>query len=128
MTEKEIKIARNCMETYLNFVSLAALSDKQREFYSGGAAAINDFLCRIGYGNTVEDLALRLQIGDNRIEELRGSWEHETNDPESQEWREDLTEEETALVEQWDAKAESQIHEMCADILEIERRRKGDIS
>lgn len=28
MTEKEIKIARNCMETHLNLASQAALSDK----------------------------------------------------------------------------------------------------
>ena len=127
MTEKEIKIARNCMETYLNFASQTALSDKQREFYSGSAAAINDFLCQIGYGDTVKDLSLRLQIGDNRIEELCESWENVTNDPESQEWRENLTEEETALVEQWDSKAESQICKMCTDILEIERNRKSGI-
>ena len=124
MTEKEIKIVRNCMETHLNFASQAALSDKQREFYRGAAAAINDLLCHLGCGNAVMNLALRLQTGDDQIEELRWCFDNESNDPESQEWRENLTEAEADLIEQWDMRIETQIGKLCSDILELEKQKR----
>lgn len=124
MTEKEIKIARNCMENHLNFASQAALSDKKREFYRGAAAAINDLLYHLGCGDAVTDLALRLQIGDDRIEELRWCFDNESNDPESQEWRENLTEVEADLIEQWDMRIETQICKLCSDILELEKQKR----
>lgn len=33
---------------------------------------------------------------------LRENWNNETNEPYTQEWRDDLTEEEAAIVESWD--------------------------
>lgn len=41
-------------------------------------------------------------MDDYRMEELRARLGQETNDPESQEWREDLTPEELEYVEQLD--------------------------
>lgn len=110
------------METHLNFASQAALSDKQREFYRGAVAAINDLLCHLGCGDAVMNLALRLQTGDDQIEELRWCFDNESNDPESQEWRENLTE--ADLIEQWDMRIETQIGKLCSDILELEKQKR----
>lgn len=41
-------------------------------------------------------------ITEERIEEMKEYFWAETNDPETEEWREDLTKEEAALVESWD--------------------------
>lgn len=37
-----------------------------------------------------------------RIRELQESWEHETNDPETETWRDDLTPQEAQIVADWD--------------------------
>jgi len=37
-----------------------------------------------------------------RIRELQENWEHETNDPETEEWRDDLTPQEAQIVAVWD--------------------------
>lgn len=37
-----------------------------------------------------------------RIRELQESWEHETNDPETETWRDDLTSQEAQIVAAWD--------------------------
>ena len=39
---------------------------------------------------------------EQRIEMLRANWHNETNEPETQEWRNELTSEEAALVDKWD--------------------------
>ena len=45
-------------------------------------------------------------------EELRSAWENETNDPETQEWRDDLTADERKLVDQWDDNYEQALAQM----------------
>lgn len=69
VTERIQKKGRSCMETYLNFASQTSLDDKTSAFYRGAAAAVNDLLCQIGYGEMVEDLAAHLQIGELTKEE-----------------------------------------------------------
>jgi hypothetical protein len=39
-----------------------------------------------------------MAIDEDRLEELQELWERETNDPDTQEWRDDLTGEEQRLV------------------------------
>lgn len=63
-----------------------------------------------------------------RYEELQRYFWDESNDPETQEWREDLTADEAAMVEQWDtqtAKGFSQlaqdIHKKEAEAFELDR-------
>lgn len=41
-------------------------------------------------------------ITENRYLHLIWLWENETNDEETQEWRNELTDEEQALVDRWD--------------------------
>ena len=115
MTREELKVARQSMETYINFAAQSALSNKQQEFYRGAAAAINDLLFRHGAGEAVEDLAIRLSVGDDRIEQLRWCFDNETNAPETQEWRERLTEEEADLVEHWQTQYDNGFVKMCSD-------------
>lgn len=52
-------------------------------------------------------------------EELYDNWSNETNDSATQEWRDDLTPEEEALVRQWDARYVAGLQRM-AEALEPE--------
>lgn len=45
---------------------------------------------------------IKLSIDETRLEELREWHDAETNDPETQEWRDDLTPDEMAVVAKWD--------------------------
>lgn len=56
-----------------------------------------------------------------RYEQLCWLWENETNDEETQEWRNELTAEEQALVDQWDYEFNDGLHRMYQDM-------KGDVS
>lgn len=62
-------------------------------------------------------------MDDNRREELRARLGRETNDPESQEWRKDLTPEELEYVEQLDDQYVTGIAAMCSAILVREQIR-----
>lgn len=57
----------------------------------------------------------------NREAELQRLFWAETKDPETQEWREDLTAEEAELVAAWDDQAEIGIAILCREILKTER-------
>lgn len=57
----------------------------------------------------------------NREAELQRLFWAETNDLETQEWREDLTAEEAELVAAWDDQAEIGIALLCREILKTER-------
>ena len=48
-----------------------------------------------------EDL-LEKRIDEERLQEMQSDYGHETSDEETQEWREDLTNEEKMLVRIWD--------------------------
>lgn len=59
---------------------------------------------------------------EERKNELLWLWGEETNDPDTQEWRDELTPEEAAKVAEWDANAERGMGEMARRILELEDR------
>ena len=48
-------------------------------------------------------------ISEERLLELEYLYWHETNDEETQEWREKLTDEEEALISTWDKQHEERI-------------------
>ena len=54
---------------------------------------------------------------------LLASWKHETGDPETQEWREDLTDEARSFVDSLDDRYISGIAAMCSAVLVRERVR-----
>lgn len=51
-----------------------------------------------------------------RYEQLCWLWENETNDEETQEWRDELTAEEQALVDQWDYGFNDGLRRMYQDL------------
>ena len=57
-----------------------------------------------------------------RYEELQRCFQEETNDPESWQWRGDLTADEAAMVEQWDARTERGMSKLAAAILKQEEQ------
>lgn len=63
-----------------------------------------------------------MAISMERVEYLRDNFYGETNEPETQEWREDLTSEENALVETWDKEFETGISKIASDILQIDHQ------
>lgn len=64
-----------------------------------------------------EDHAVRiLDVSEEREAELQQLFWDETNDPETQEWREELTADESAMVEQWDAQTAKGFSQLAQDI------------
>ncbi|MBP3674048.1 MAG: hypothetical protein J6J18_09500 [Oscillospiraceae bacterium] len=61
-----------------------------------------------------------LDVTAEREEELRSCFWDETNEPDSEEWREDLTEDEAAMVEQWDESSSNGFSRLAQDILNRE--------
>lgn len=59
-----------------------------------------------------------LDISEEREAELQSLFWDETNEPETQEWREDLTADEAAMVEQWDARTAQGMSKLASEILE----------
>lgn len=57
-----------------------------------------------------------------RLEELDNLWGHETENPETAEWRYDLSPEEEQIIARWDKKFRSGILRLCEDILLNEQR------
>ena len=66
-------------------------------------------------------------ITKERIEQIYANWLAESEEIDAEEWREALTREEAALVDQWDHAYEVGIARMARDILarETERGRHG---
>ena len=62
-------------------------------------------------------------MDDNRREQLRQRLYQETNDPETQEWRDDLTPEELEYVEQLDDQYVTNVVAICSAILVREQVR-----
>lgn len=56
-------------------------------------------------------------ITPKRIRQMEENFWAETNDPTTEEWREDLTAEELALVARWDTHMSTAIGQMAADTL-----------
>lgn len=59
------------------------------------------------------------------VEELEALFWDETNEEWTQAWREDLTQEEVALVAQWDERVRKGMLKMCQDILRLEEQHEG---
>lgn len=55
-------------------------------------------------------------ISEERRQEIDRLFWAETNDPETEEWREDLTPEEAALVAEWDEGVAAAFDKMYADL------------
>lgn len=56
-------------------------------------------------------------ITPERIRQMEDNFWAETNDPTTEEWREDLTAEELTLVARWDDHMDTAIGQMTADTL-----------
>ena len=63
-------------------------------------------------------------ITKERFEELNSYFWQESNDIETQEWREELTAEEAALIDEWDEQNRLCMLRMCEKILENDRKRR----
>lgn len=63
-------------------------------------------------------------ISAERRAEMDDLFWAETNDQETEKWREDLTAEEAALVAAWDDRVSTAITNLAKDILAIEARRE----
>lgn len=64
-------------------------------------------------------------ISKERLDELSALFWDETNEPETQEWLDDLTQEEAVLVEQWDERSAAGMYNLYKDILDREEQRKS---
>lgn len=61
-------------------------------------------------------------VDRRRRAELRNNWDAETNDPVTTEWRDELTDEERALVAGWDEDVAQGCLRMCEDIIDLAAR------
>ena len=69
---------------------------------------------------------LKTKIDTARVEELRYYWNQETEDEDTQEWREEITAaDEQLLIEEWDNSYNAGILKLCEEILEAERAFKA---
>lgn len=59
-------------------------------------------------------------ISSDRIDELYSLWGSESSDPDTQEWREDLSESEASLVASWDKSFSLGVRCLCERILQQE--------
>ena len=64
---------------------------------------------------------MTLNIEQKRLDELRRLWWDETCEPETQEWRDDLTPSEEKFVESWDHAYNLGVKSLCEQILHHER-------
>jgi hypothetical protein len=61
------------------------------------------------------------QISEARMIELADNWNAETNDPETDEWRADLTPEEAKIIHDWDYGYAAGMHQLCQEIMALQR-------
>ena len=59
-------------------------------------------------------------ISKERWEQLQWFWGEESSDPDTQEWRDELTSEEAALVSSWDRAFNQGVKSLCQQILHHE--------
>ena len=64
-----------------------------------------------------------LDVPDSREEDMQHWFWEETNDPETMEWREDLTPDEKAMVEQWDNRTAQGFSKLAQAILEQQAKK-----
>lgn len=69
---------------------------------------------------------LKTKIGAARVEELRHYWNEETEDEDTQEWREEVTDvTEQLLIEEWDNSYNAGFLKLYEEMLEAERAFKA---
>ena len=61
-------------------------------------------------------------IAPERLQQMEDNFWAETNDPDTEEWREDLNAEEAALVAEWDDRVEAGITGMVIDTMDFIER------
>ncbi|MCL1810414.1 MAG: hypothetical protein FWG42_11725 [Clostridiales bacterium] len=61
-------------------------------------------------------------ISKERLEEISSYFNDETNDEETQEWRDDLTSEECELITEWDDNYAKGVYRLCKAIIEAQAR------
>ena len=64
-----------------------------------------------------------MSVSAEREQELRELFYAETNEPETEEWRESLSHEEQKMVDEWDKRVAIGLIALCDDILAAERKR-----
>ena len=62
-------------------------------------------------------------VSEERIAWMSWCWDNETSDPESYEWRKELSAEEAALVVSWDEEYVSNVGRLAEDILALSEGR-----
>jgi hypothetical protein len=60
-------------------------------------------------------------ITKQREDDMYSNWCEETNESWTQEWRDELTEDEQKLVDSWDRRYSTGVKKMCERILELEK-------
>lgn len=68
-----------------------------------------------------------LDVTEEREEELQSCFWNETNEPETEEWRENLTADEAAMVEQWDAQCLSGYQKLAQACLDLQHPTEGTV-
>ena len=63
-------------------------------------------------------------ITKNRIKELEELFWTETSEPWTQDWREELTDEEDALIYEWDEQVSRGFRNLCTEILRLQKIRE----
>jgi len=63
-------------------------------------------------------------LSDDRLDELSECFWSETNEDWTQEWRDYLTAEESALVDEWDAGVAEGMYKIAKRILELDKKRR----
>ena len=63
-------------------------------------------------------------ISQNQIDDIQNMFWSETNEEWTQEWRDDLTNEESAIVDKWDAEIDKGLYKLCKAIVELEDKRR----
>jgi len=61
-------------------------------------------------------------ISKERMDEMEEDFWSESNDEDTQEWREDLTDEEIKVVDKWDQSYVQGTVKLCQQILDIEKK------
>lgn len=98
-------------------VARAELRDPGLIRITNPAGQYMDLLCDQDHKVTI------LTITPEREDQLNYFWENETNDPDTSEWRDELTPEEMALVNEWDDRYESGLLAISRDVLKMERQK-----
>ena len=73
--------------------------------------------------NKMDYEELKTKIDTARVEELRYYWNQETEDEDTQEWREEVTDvTEQLLIKAWDDNYNAGLFKLCESILEAEKK------